>query len=106
MEEIPLQHFPLHIRRVPMLNEHKKDIDDVPSYIKRLSLMYDEARLANTTKNIFILHQAMQEVPEIECHKKGLDSISKHLSNLRLEDDAGLTHCIADIRKIEADRRT
>ena len=46
--------------------------------------MYDEAKLANITKNILILHQSLQEIPEMDAHKKILDTISTHLSTLKL----------------------
>ena len=52
--------------------------------------MYEDASLITITKYILIIHQALQEVPEIECHKKILDVISRHLSHLKLEEDVDL----------------
>ena len=68
--------------------------------------MYDEANMEQITKNILILHHILQELPEIEPHRKIMENISTHLSSLNLEEDADLVKVIQDIKKVEAERRT
>ena len=68
--------------------------------------MYEEAKLITITKNILLLHHVLQEIAEIEPHKKILDCISRHLSELNLLEDVDLLLCLNEITKIEAKRRT
>ena len=105
-EEVLLIHFPPHNRRVMAMDGKKKDSEDVSTFIKQVSIMYDEAKLITITKNILLLHHVLQEIAEIEPHKKILNCISGHLGELILGGDLDLMLCLNGITKIEAERRT
>ena len=106
MEEILLQHFPLHIRRISALNKKKKDQEDVSVYMKRLAIMYQEARMEDITENILLLHNILQELPKVDAQRKIMENISSHLSSLKIEQDADHPKGLQGVTKVEAERRS
>ena len=107
IDEIMDVKFPIHSRRIEVLNPSILSNEEAPSFLMRMLVIFTDAKMAQAHWQNILIHLLLKHLPENEVFKKQRDWLSNYLSEISTNrgatSKADLRYVETNLLRIEAD---